>query len=92
MTPTWEQDGVLGFCFECHVSFVLVERFPDAPNTCTQCAEKLRPSTYGECEECHRIIEKGERFHLEWTKWCVDCTRKINRRDGEKYKCESIAR
>lgn len=78
------------FCVECGVSFFLVDRYRDL-DTCTHCAAKLRPSEFGQCDECRRIIEKGQKIHLGWVKLCRPCVRRINRHDGMNYRTETVA-
>lgn len=62
-------------CVECQVPFLLVDRYQDS-STCVECASKMRPSSFGECEECHRLIQIGDVFHLEWGKLCSSCADK----------------
>lgn len=79
-------------CVECEASFVLVERFDGNGNTCVDCASKLRPSYFGECNECRRIIQVGEVLHLGWVKLCNPCAKKIARNGGAHYICDTVAR
>ncbi|AMV31752.1 hypothetical protein VN12_06495 [Pirellula sp. SH-Sr6A] len=62
-------------CVECGSDFAIVDRYEDF-STCKFCAEKLRISNAGECDECHRIIEPGEKYHMEWVKYCGKCARR----------------
>lgn len=79
--------NVKDFCVECEISFVLVDRHSRATNTCTECAQKLRLSCFGECDNCRRVIEVGEKIHLKWAKLCGTCARKLSG-----YRCETVAR
>lgn len=65
------------FCRECGLSFVLVER-SEVGSTCVLCLGKMLPP-YKQCDECKRAIERGERFHLEWSLLCNDCVHRLNR-------------
>lgn len=67
--------GRQNVCVECRSDFAIVDRFGEF-STCRFCAEKLRISNAGECDECHRIIEAGEKYHMEWVKYCEKCARK----------------
>lgn len=79
------------FCVECGLSFGLVDRFRGTLNSCVDCAAKLRPSSFGECEKCHRLIEIGDKIHLEWVKFCKECTRRYNRDEEMRLKCDTVA-
>lgn len=79
-------------CIECRLSFVLVDRCDKAPSTCVDCAAQMRPSYFGECEKCHRMIQRGDVFHLEWAKVCHACSKRIKREGGPVYICQTKAR
>ena len=66
----------LDYCRECGMSLSLLGRSEEAPNTCPDCAAKLRVSFFGECEECNRVIEVGEKIHLQWKKLCGYCAKR----------------
>lgn len=76
------------FCVECRGNFGILDRAEDAPNTCTECYVKLRPSWAGECDECRRVIQIGEKYHLRWAKLCAACVKKINRSREAYYECD----
>ena len=59
------------FCVECELSFDLVDR-SHFPSTCCGCVAKLAES-YFCCDRCKRVIEVGEKFHLEWVCYCLEC-------------------
>lgn len=75
-------------CIECRLSFVLVDRCDKAPSTCVDCAAQMRPSYFGERDECHRMIQVGDCFHLEWAKLCRPCAEKIRRNGGPHCQCK----
>lgn len=79
------------FCVECGLSFGLVDRFQGTLSSCVDCAAKLRPSHFGECQRCHRLIEIGDKIHLEWVKYCSECTRRHNVENDARRKCETVA-
>lgn len=72
--------------------FGLVERFDGDGNTCVDCASKLQPSIFGECDECRKIIQVGELFHLEWVKICHPCAKRIAVERHTHYICGTVAR
>jgi hypothetical protein len=79
------------FCVECHANFGIAVR-SQYPNTCTDCLEKLRPASAGECEMCKQVIEIGDRYHLKWLKLCKPCAKQRGRADETTYACSSEGR
>lgn len=77
-------------CVECQVPFLLVDRFGDS-STCVDCANKMRPSIFGECQECRRMIQVGELFHLRWGKLCRPCANLLSKPHGDEYLCNVLA-
>lgn len=85
---------VAAFCVECHLPFGLVDRSAVAPSTCAGCIAKMKPSYFGECERCKRIIEIGEKFHLEWVKFCGRCVKELRKEEEREraYPRNTVAR
>lgn len=77
-------------CVECRLSFGLVDRSEPAPNTCTDCAAKMTPSIFGECEQCCRMLQVGDRMHLEWVKLCRRCAKRPRLQSDRKLRTEKI--
>lgn len=78
------------FCVECHVSFGIADRSEMAPSTCGECYSRLNPSRFGECNRCERVIEVGDRFHLEWVKLCKACSVEYEKERGIACRCETV--
>lgn len=80
------------FCVECGANFGIKER-SRFQNTCTDCLPLLRPAGLeATCEDCGRIIQIGEKFHLQWAVLCQPCVKKINRSREAHYVCDCVGR
>lgn len=80
------------FCVECRGNFGILERSEAAPNTCVYCAANMRPSSFGECERCQRLIQRGDRIHLAWVKLCQKCAKQAARDNDMPVPCDTVAR
>lgn len=79
------------WCIECGGSFGIRARCELAPNTCTDCAQTLRPSIFGECEYCQRMLQRGEKIHLGMVKLCRKCAEKYNWQNSCNLRCETVS-
>lgn len=79
------------WCVECKGSFGILDRCELAPNTCVHCAANLKPSRFGQCEYCDRMIERGEKVHLGMVLLCRKCTEKYNWQNDCNLRCETVA-
>ncbi len=82
--------SIRDFCVECGGNFGILERDEQHRNTCTECIARLRPSSAGECSDCGRLIQIGEKYHLEWVLLCQNCVRHLNRHRDVQYKLNCV--
>ena len=66
--------------FEQEFTLSLLEKEEKVLEEIAAALERIRQGTFGRCEECHGEVPKVRLNHLPYTRYCVQCARKLEER------------
>ena len=63
--------------FEQEFTLSLLEKEEKVLEEIAAALERIRHGTFGRCEECHGDVPKLRLNHLPYTRYCVECARRL---------------
>ena len=66
--------------FEQEFTLSLVEKEEQVLGEIAAALDRIRLGAFGRCEECHGTVPKVRLNHLPYTRYCVECARRLEQR------------
>jgi RNA polymerase-binding transcription factor DksA len=66
--------------FEQEFTLSLLEKEEQVLEEIAAALERIRQGTFGRCEECRGEVPKVRLNHLPYTRYCVECARRLEQR------------